>query len=379
MIRDTLLYVTVPSCLVALFVWFGPMPIRHRYVLKKYVSVFYLAFVFEVALILIVRLGDRELGTIMENEQSIRTGILLFIYKAPVRILEVVPAAGMMAAFFTIGSLTRANELTALRSIGENLYRLVLPILAFSFVTSLITVAFVDRVVGPANQRAAELDNTRPYAAEQHIIFREASGAFCLIQSLDFQGSKAYRLTFYELKGGVLAREIYAATAEWDPGMWRLRNGWIRTYDENGSRPGAFETFDQLDRPLDADLKVLIASASNPEEMDFGELRRVISFKHRAGLIARREIVRMHHNIAYPFALLIGTMLSLPLSMQFGRHAIAIGFPATMLMSFLYWGMAIATFEAMGETGRIPPHIAPWAANILFGVIALVLFRGVRR
>jgi len=314
----------------------------------------------------------------VDARRTIGQGLLLFAYKSPVRILEVVPAAGMLAAFFTIGSLTRANELTALRSVGVNLYRLVVPILMFTVVCSLITTSFVDRVVAPATHRAALMDHTRAHGQEQNIIYREASGAFCLIQSLDLPGNIARRITFYEFIGDELAKETYAATAGWGDGSWDLAKGWVRTYAVNGSS-GSFKPFDALARPLDADLSVLVASASAPEEMTFRQLRRVIEFKRRAGLPARREVVRYHHNIAYPLALLVGTMLTLPLSMQFGRFAIAIGFPATMLISFLYWGMAIATFEAMGENGRIAAAAAPWVANLLFAVAALALFQGIRR
>ena len=379
MILDLLAYVLLPCLLLVGAVRYFPMPIRDRYVLKKFSSLFFLAFTFEVALILIVRLGDRELGTIISEQQGIRQGLLLFLYKAPVRILEVVPAAGMLASFFTIGSLTRSNELTALRSVGTDLYRLIAPVLVFALCCCVITVVFVDRIVAPANHRAALIDSKRTHATEQHIVYREASGAFCMIQSLDLGREIARRITFYEFDADVLSREVYAATAKWSDGQWHLSDGWVRRYGESGVSGGTFTTFEALDRPLDADLRVLIASASDPAGMSFTELRSVIAFKKRAGLAARREIVRYHHNIAYPFALLVGTMLSLPLSMQFGRHAIAIGFPATMLMSFLYWGLAIATFEAMGENGRIPAALAPWVANIVFGGIAVMLFRGVRR
>jgi lipopolysaccharide export LptBFGC system permease protein LptF len=134
-----------------------------------------------------------------------------------------------------------------------------------------------------------------------------------------------------------------------------------------------------MHRPLDADPRTLIVAANRPDEMTFTQLREVIDFKRRVGFPVRREIVRFHHNIAYPFALLVGVLFAVPLALLFGRHALALGFPATMLFSLVYWGLAVATFEAMGENGRIPPALAPWLGNAIFAGFAAMLLRLVKR
>jgi len=376
MTRNVLLYVALPSALLTCFVLWMPMPIRARYVLRKFAGLFVLSFVLQVALILLVRFGDRELGTIFSDSQSLAEGLRLFLYRAPERILEVIPASGILAAFFTVGSLTRSREIVALKSAGVDLYRLALPILGFAFLCCLVSLLFTDRIVAPSIQRVQELDPTTTYAADREIIFVDSSDSLAYIQSLDVPDQRAYHLTFYDFQDRELVAETYASFATWEPGQWHLSHGWRRDYRDAGT---AFERYTQRDRALTADPQILVATANDPSAMDFNELRRVIAFKTRAGLPTRAEVVRMHHNIAYSFALLVGVMLSLPLSMQFGRFAVAIGFPATMLISFLYWGMAIAMFEAMGENGRIPASLAPWIANVVFAVIAVALFRGVRR
>jgi lipopolysaccharide export system permease protein len=371
-----LLYVVLPAvALGAAVVWF-PMPTRDRYILRKFAGLFLLSFLLEVALVLIVRLGDRELGNLVDAQQSLADGLRLFLYRAPERVLEVIPASGILAAFFTIGSLTRSNELVALRATGVNLYRLVVPVAAFAVACSLLTLLFVDRIVAPSTHRARLLDAKAKYAAERDIIFRQASGGLCYIQSLDLPQRIAHHVVFYDFDGDDLRQETFAAYATWDQGMWRLHRGWVRRYEPSGV---AFRPYEDADRPLTEDPSILVASANDPAEMTFAQLRRVIHFKRTVGVTARAEVVRLHHNVAYSFALLVGVLLSLPLSMQFGRFAVAVGFPATMFLSFVYWGMAIATFEAMGENGRLAPVVAAWMANFVFGGLAVVLFRGVRR
>jgi len=376
MIGNLLGFVLLPSALLGVAVAWAPMSLADRYVLRKYAVLFVLSLLLQIALVLVVRFGDRELGTLFTENQSLAEGLRLFLYRAPERIMEVIPGSGILAAFFTVGSLTRSREIVAFKSVGVNLYRLAVPILAFTAVCCLIALAFTDRVVAPAVRQVRLLDPATTYPSDREILFRERSGALCYIQTMDLPAGMAHSLTFYDFVSGQLASETYASFATWDSQSWHLSHGWIRHYEPSGTR---FERFTQIDRPLEAKPEILVASASDPAGMTLAELRRLIGFKQKTGIPARAEIVRFHHNIAYSFALLVGVMLTLPLSMQFGRFAVVIGFPATMFISFLYWGIAIAIFEAMGETGRIPASLAPWVANILFAVVALLLCRGVRR
>jgi len=43
------------------------------------------------------------------------------------------------------------------------------------------------------------------------------------------------------------------------------------------------------------------------------------------------------------------------------------------LLSFTDWGIAIATFEALGSNGKLPPIVACWSANIIFAAAGGVL------
>ncbi len=378
MISDLLLYVLLPSVLLGLAVNYAPMSIVDRYVLRKFASLFLLAFLFEVALILVVRLGDRELGSIfLDPNASAAEAMKLFALHAPARVMEVVPYAGILGAFLTMGSLVRSNEITAFRASGINLLRLVTPIAIFTFACCVISLVFTDRVVAPATHAAMQMGTTRKAESDRHIVYRESGGALCFIAQLTLPTGIAHKLTFYETVAGELRSETYADSAGWSDTSWELRTGWRRLYDVDGS--SSIEAFTLMHRPLDANPKTLIAAANRPDEMTFAQLREVIEFKRRAGFPVRREIVRFHHNIAYSFALLVGVLFAVPLSLQFGRYALALGFPATMLISFVYWGLAIATFEAMGENGRMPAAIAPWVGNVAFAGLAAGLLRLVKR
>ncbi|MDA1191893.1 MAG: LptF/LptG family permease, partial [Candidatus Poribacteria bacterium] len=293
MMVDLILFVIAPCVLLTLGVRYFPMPIRDRYILSKYATLFFIAFALQVALILLVRLGDKELGTIFDDSRPIMESVMIFLYNAPRRILEVVPAAGIMGSFFAIGSLTRSNELTALRATGTNIYRMVMPIFLFTFGVCLITLCFVDRIVAPATAEAKRLERDQAYEADREIVFREASGALVFIQHLDLPRKTARNVTFYEMNGGRLEREVFAPQATWDESLWVLKQGWTRRFDGVGVQ---YERFGSLNRRLDADPRILVATANDPATMTFTELTRVMEFKRRAGQSVRKEVVQYQHS-----------------------------------------------------------------------------------
>ena len=79
----------------------------------------------------------------------------------------------------------------------------------------------------------------------------------------------------------------------------------------------------------------------------------------------------MHDKISFPVACFVMALLGAPLFVIFGRSGTAVGFLLTMFISFLYWGIAIAVFEAFGNNGKLPPALSCWAANFIFAAVGV--------
>jgi lipopolysaccharide export LptBFGC system permease protein LptF len=64
---------------------------------------------------------------------------------------------------------------------------------------------------------------------------------------------------------------------------------------------------------------------------------------------------------------------------MFGRSGMAAGFLLTMFISFLYWSIAIAVFEAFGNNGKLPPALSCWIANMIFLAVGTVFLYRVQK
>jgi len=66
--------------------------------------------------------------------------------------------------------------------------------------------------------------------------------------------------------------------------------------------------------------------------------------------------------------------LSVPFAVKVGPRGggVAIGLAGSLIIAFAYW-ILHTMFIALGHGGYIPPLMAAWAANTLFGLAAAIL------
>jgi len=108
--------------------------------------------------------------------------------------------------------------------------------------------------------------------------------------------------------------------------------------------------------------------------MTHAELRGRIRHLTDLGIPSSKERVALHMQFALPFANIMVILLGIPFALNKLRegnvHSIAYAFGAT----FLYWG-TVSVFQSYGEHGVMAAWVAAWAANVIFGVLAIWLLR----
>src|SRR5437867_6841536 len=85
-----------------------------------------------------------------------------------------------------------------------------------------------------------------------------------------------------------------------------------------------------------------------------------------------RYSVEFHKKFAIPAACLVFGLLGLGLSLGSKKEARSAAFGLSILVIFVYY-VLIRLGEQAGDTGLLSPFLSMWGANILLGVVALVL------
>ena len=347
------------------------MNILDRYLLREYLKAFVVGLIFFIALIIVVRLLDYDLKKFEDNISYV-TAVKIVLFQAPRRIMEMVPIAGFVAVFFTLGRMVRNNEFTAMKAGGLSVYRLLAPILIVTLIICCFFAVFYDRVASPVFHQANLLQNKVMPRRGRNVVFKGKNNRVFYSQRIALDAKKINQLTIYEYDTeDKLDRITFANAATWTP-----MNGNLRM-DTFAILSAALRSITKLLIPILLNARKtpprFIGSEKDPRAMTIKELREQIAYKREAGQISRREQVKFYHKTAYPFATVVVVMLGAPIAIRFGRAGFFAGLVIAFFLSFIYWALSFATLEGLSENGKLHPFLACWGANILYATVGSIM------
>lgn len=310
-----------------------------------------------------------------------------FWWSTPQYLYYSVALAVLMAAVVTVGALTKSSELIVMRACGISLYRTAVPLLAAALVGALALYALEERVLGPANRRAKVLDY-RIRGQEPKILdqtrrwFTGEDGRIYHYAFYNAEQRELGNLTVLRVDdtASAVRERTFArvATADGDAASvtWQARQGWTRTFDTDAAKVASyapFETGPLSLMPPDA----FVAPIPRPEQMTYGELDAYIADLRHRGQDVREFEVSLYRKVAFPFVTLVMTLIGVPFAVTTGRRGALYGVGVGIMLALVYWTM-ISVFAAFGAGGLMPPLMAAWAPNAIFGACALYLLLTVR-
>lgn len=325
------------------------------------------------------------LGHITENiddflDRGLTTGeiALGYVFLMPQYVLWSFPVAGLVAAVFTVNSMTSHSELVAAKSGGISFHRVIAPLVLMG---ALLTGAglWMGTVVPTTTRRSAELFRERESRKEwrQQFVYQTEQGQTLTIQRL-FAESASIEEVLIEVPNpdGTL-RHVWA-----DKGFFTEANGWTfhdgyhRTLTESGE--SSTYRFDRYQpRDLTTPPEDLLEEPREEEEMTYDELTRQAEAVFRSGGNPRGLLVKRDQQIAIPVATLIIILFGAPLATTVKRGGAAVGVGASLGSTILYM-VLLRVFAAIGTAGALPPIWAAWIPNIIFLGAAVFLLARVR-
>jgi lipopolysaccharide export system permease protein len=351
-----------------------------RYFLREWIKVFTITVLGFPIVVIVFDLTDR-LGAYLGRGLTKGTVALAYFFSLPETIFLVLPAAVLFATVFTIGAASRHSELTAAKAGGISFHRVVRP-LVLAAVGAFAVGVVLSEVAPVATTRRLELlgeKALRATASRYNFVYRADEGWVYAIRSLEI-ASQTMRDVILEREGsGADYPTITAAapTVQYDSaGRWTLADGTLR-YLLGRDREVSFG-FDSLrlaalrQRPAD-----LLAEPKAPEEMRYAELGRYIDALARSGTDHKKLRVKQALKIAVPFTCVVIALFGAPLAMSNPRAGGAFGV-AVALGTTVVFLVAVQLSQAVGAGGLLPPRMAAWVPNVVFGATAVWLMTKVR-
>jgi LPS export ABC transporter permease LptG/LPS export ABC transporter permease LptF len=321
------------------------------------------------------------LSDVVRNHAGPRLILTYYRYFSPQILYTMLPLSILVATLVNFSIMTKTNQIIAIKSAGISLYRISLPVLFVAALLSAGMFVLGDEYLPETNQRQDALRNEikgRPvqthYRPDRQWIFGESNRMYNY-RFYDPDRDVFADLSVFEFgpPGFGLTRRIYAARAFWEPHVngWVLENGWSRDLAADrvtAYTPFAVATFKELTEHPSYFKKEVKTS----EQMSALELRRYIDELSQSGFDVVRLSVQLDRKFSYPLIAFVVTLIAIPFSFSIGRKGALSGVALSIGIAILYWSTS-SLFEAMGNLSQLPPAVAAWAPDVLFGLAGVFL------
>ena len=339
---------------------------------------------------------------IAEKGLPIQLAAQLYLLQAPRIIVLTFPMSTLLATLLAYGRLSGDSEITALRSCGVSVYRLIAPAIALSLIVTMGTFAFNELVVPEANQRAAAILQTaldqkglQPRENED-ILYREfgeiavqkPNGEYdtdTVLQRLfyarRFDGETMFGITVLDFSQPDFNQIILAEQGVWQPddNSWLFSQGTSYIVDAEGGYRNILNFERQrvaLPRtPLD------IGFSPSVEEMTISQLQQSIRLEEIDGTPRRLRQLRVQLQLKYaiPFICITFALVGAPLGLRSQRSSSTLGLGLSILIIFGFYILAFVS-QALGQTGTLSPILAAWLPNLMVGGVgASLIYRAAHR
>jgi LPS export ABC transporter permease LptG len=398
------------------------MRILSRYIFKEMLTPTFLGFTFYTSIILMQRLFDMAALIIRRSLPGSAVGKLL-LYSLPHIIVLTVPMSLLFGILIAVGRLSADSEIVAMRALGISTRTIYRPVFLFSFTIFLLNLYLINFVMPRGNKlfvalRAEIMTSSAEKAIKPRIFYDQypnlmiyvndvdpATGQWKGVFVADSRADESRDIVTPQQAANAIAnapasdKASIAALQQHGTGQRVIvaRSGnlsvtkptkdiWMNLYGAethiwDPRRP------DRYDHTRNETQRILLPSgggdfaisqiARSLREMTLGELLRQERELGRSKAPEDRMTrnmarVEIHKKFAIPFACIAFGVLGLPLGITNRRGGKSSGFSLSVLIILFYY-VALNNGEQLAVTGKIPPWLGMWGANLILLLLGLYL------
>ena len=359
------------------------MRILDRYLLREFTQY--------LALGLIGFLGIFTVVDVIEKidvflDQRTPTPLILryYLFRTPEVVVQVLPVALLLATFLALGQLNKFGELTAMRATGCSLMRILAPVLATAATAAVVSLVLGEIAVPRANRERDRIYEdqiqrlSKGQATERaDVTYLGAGGRIYYMRLYVIPERRMHEVSVQQFQGGRLIMRIDAAEASWDGRRWLFSSGFVRTFHGDREQAQAFDHWanDAVAEPPED----FAREGRRPGDMNYVELRAHILKLKSSGARVANYLVDLNMKLAFPLINFIVILIGAPVATRLRATSAALGFGLAVTISFAYYAF-MQSGKALGHNGALPPYLAAWLGDLVFGGVGTVMmFRAQRR
>jgi lipopolysaccharide export system permease protein len=320
---------------------------------------------------------------IVKYKIPLQSIIAFYVYYVPTIFIQITPMAALLSTIYMLSNLNKNNEITAMKSSGISIWRILTPLFVIGFLISAATFIINDKCIPITSKisqmiRREELEKYKAGDKQIKIIENVAiygtGNRIVFARNYDTANKKLGDIIIHEHDVAEnLVSKTTAQSGIWTGDSWQFYKVITYKVDNSGKILGAPAFYSEKVIPLKERPRDFANREWKADFMSYKELRNYIENFRGSGMkIVKGLLVDLHYKTAFPFISLIIILVAAPFALISLRGGVMIGIGMSIAIGLLYYAV-IAISLAFGKAGIFPPIVSAWFGNILFAALGIHL------
>lgn len=350
--------------------------ILDKYIIRKFLGTYIFAIILLLAIVVMFDINEKIDSFVKAPLKA--TVFDYFLNFLPYFANQFSPLFTFISVIFFTSKLAQDSEIIAMLSTGMSFKRLLRPYMVGATVIAAATFVLSAYIIPPANIK--RIDYTNTYVKNKrvdygsNIMLMVAPGQIAYMNRYDNITKTGYKFSLESFdQDKRLISRLTSQSIKWDT----LYNWTVRDYVKRDFRDNRefIEQGSSCDTTIAFEPRDFLISAQDHEKMTTPELTDYIRRRKGRG-VANIQSFEVEHERRYAMtaAAFILTIIGMSLSVKKvkGGMGLNIGIGLVLSFSYILFMTITQTFALSGLTSAL---VAMWIPNILYIIIAIVLYR----
>ena len=288
------------------------------------------------------------------------------------------PVFVFISVIFFTSKMAQKSEIVAILASGVSYKRLMVPYLITAVFLALFSFSLFAWIIPKADKTRVDFENTyirdRTRYTKSSIRTQLEPGVMLSMGNYNLSDSAGYKISIEHIENGELKSKLFADRLSWNKNTnkWKLSKYWIREFEDGMEilTKGA-----SLDTMIAFNPEDFFRKNDDVQMFNLKELDHMIEMEDMRGTgNTFFYTTEKYKRYSSPFAILILTVIGVSVASKKTRGGIGLNLGIGLLLSFTFL-IVMQFFIAYGSSGSLPPLVAVWIPNFIFGAIALVLYK----
>jgi lipopolysaccharide export system permease protein len=356
------------------------LTIIDRYIIRKFLGTFFFCLVLILTIAVVFDFAEK-IDNFMEKEAPVRA--IMFDYYLnfiPYFATLFSPLFVFISVIFFTSKMAANTEIIAILNSGMSFRRMMLPYFLSALVIALFTYLLTNFVIPKANLNRSEFENkyyraTTNRAPVMNIHRQVYKNVLVYMESFNPISQAGRNFTIEKFDDhGRLESKLTGNMARYDTASskWVVLNYYLRKITD---KEDTLTQGDRIDTTLIITPSDLSMGPGFVGTMTYNELNNYVNqLKLQGSDELNLFLIEKYRRFANPFAVFILTLIGVSLSSRKIRGGIGmnIGIGLGLSFSYILFMQFASQFSLKGNLG---PMLAMWIPNIMYAIVALVLYK----